>query len=334
MEKVKIGVIGIGMIGELHARIFRESAYAELVGICDINEEKGKKLAKELQTEFRKDFKSFFQLPVDAVSICLPEHLHFEPTLKAISFRKHVLIEKPITSKIDEGERILKEAERNPKLKIMVAHILRFDPRYAGIKDVIEEGKLGNISHIYARRNNRLTDAKRIASRVSQLLYLGVHDIDLMLWYVKDQVEKVFAVSHTEIMKEYRVPDVILGVLKFKNGVVASLELSWILPEQYPAAIDSIMEVVGTKGIAEVNVRKQGLMVMESQGRLVYPDTLHWTSSGGRIIGDLREELEAFARCIVEDKEVPVTVKEGLEALKVALSLEESYKKGTPITLV
>lgn len=333
MDKVRVGIIGVGMIGELHALAFAQSPLAELVVICDANRERAKALSEKVGVPFVCDPLGVFDFSVEAVVICLPEHLHFATTVMAIEKGKHILVEKPLVVDLEEGKRIIQKAKERPGLKAMVGHILRFDPRYAQAKQMIIEGKIGELSHFYARRNNRITDALRIAPRTSPLMYLGVHDLDLMLWYAGKRVKRVFALANFGVLREYNVPDTILGLIEFEDGVIGSIELSWILPEHYPGAIDGVFEVVGTKGMIEVEVLDQGLRVISKDSYWMYPDTMHWPTLHGYLEGDLRREVDSFLRCIIHDTPVPVTLEEGFEAVRLAVALEESYREGKEIQL-
>jgi len=333
MERVRVGIIGAGMIGELHALAFAQSPLADLVVICDANRERAKAVGEKLSVPFVCDPLEVFNFPIEAVVICLPEHLHFATTAKAIEEGKHVLVEKPLVVDLEEGKHLVQKAKERPDVKAMVGHILRFDPRYAQARQMITEGKVGKLSHFYARRNNRVTDALRIAPRSSSLMYLGVHDLDLMLWYAGSRAKRVFALANFGVLKEHGVPDTILGLIEFEGGVLGSMELSWILPKHYPGAIDGVFEIVGTKGMIEVKVLDQGLKTISEDSHWMYPDTMHWPILHGYLEGDLRREVESFLRCIVYDTPVPVTLEEGLEAVRLAIALEESYQKGKEIQL-
>lgn len=330
-KKVRVGVIGVGMIGELHARIFATSPYSELQVICDVHEERARRVAENLKVPYVQEADHVFDFPVDAVSICLPENLHLEPALKAIEQDKHVLIEKPLVTNLAEGELLAEKAATKPHLKVMVGHILRFDPRYAALKQAVVKGQFGTLSHFYARRNNRIVDAQRIAPRASSLMYLGVHDLDLMLWFAEEKVESVFSMAKWGVLASFGVPDTILGLLKFESGVLGMIELCWILPPHYPSAIDAVFEVVGEKGIGEIQVLDQGLRMITQDLPYHFPDTLHWPEIDGKIEGDLRKEIEAFLKCVLDDDQVPVTIPEALEAVKVALALERSYREGREV---
>lgn len=333
MERVRVGIVGTGMIGELHALAFAQSPLAELLVVCDSNREKAKAVGEKLGIPFVCDSSEVFNFPIEAVVVCLPEHLHFATTMEAIEKGKHVLVEKPLVMNLEEGKQIVQKARERSNLKIMVGHILRFDPRYAQARQMVVEGKIGKLSHFYARRNNRITDALRIATRSSSLMYLGVHDLDLMLWCSGSRAKRVFALANFEVLKEYGVPDTVLGLIEFENGVLGSIELSWILPEHYPGAIDGVFEIVGTKGVIEVKVLDQGLRIISEDSHWMYPDTMHWPALYGYLEGDLRREVESFLRCIIYDTPVPVTLEEGLEAVRLAVALEESYQRGREVLL-
>jgi len=332
-DRVRVGVIGTGMIGELHALAFFQSPLSELVVVCDSNKERAQSVAEKFGVPFVCNPYEVFDFSLDAIVVCLPEHLHFDVAMRAIEENKHVLIEKPLVTDLEEGECIIRKSKEKPEIKVMVGHILRFDPRYAQAKQIVVEDKVGELSHFYARRNNRLTDALRIAPRSSSLMYLGVHDLDLMLWYAGVKAIKVFAMARFGILQKYGVPDTILGLIQFENGILGSLELSWILPEHYPAAIDGVFEIVGTEGMTEIKTLDQGLTVICKDSFWMYPDTMHWPNLGEYVEGDLKREVEAFLRCILCDTPVPIPPEDGLEAVRLALALEKSYRNRAEVYL-
>jgi len=327
IKKLKVGVVGVGFIGELHARVFNEIPMADLVAIADPDKERAKKIGKKFQCDYYFSPSELFnRKDIEAVSICVPDSYHVEPTIAAAKAGKHILLEKPIARGVKDAEKIRKAAEDN-NVRLMVAHILRFDPRYVQLHDRIQRGDLGEIIHIRAKRQNPKLIQDRLKGRTSMLYYIGVHDIDIVLWYVQSEVKEIYAKKVSKIYDE----DCIFILFSFKNGAVGSLEFSWSLPENYPAGIWSEVEVVGVKGAGYIDVYDQGLKLFTDGFHL--PDTLHWPEYNGQIFGDLRDELMHFVDATINNKEFLMPTEDSIKAVEFIEACLKSIEKGVPIKL-
>lgn len=327
VKKLKVGVVGVGFIGELHARVFDEIPTADLVAVADPDKEKAKKIGERFHCDYYFNSSELFnQKDIEAVSICVPDKYHLEPAIAAAKAGKHILLEKPIARTVKEAEKIKKAAEDNG-VRLMVAHILRFDPRYVQLHDRIEKGDLGELIHIRAKRQNPKLIQDRLKGRTSMLYYVGVHDIDIVLWYIQSEVEEIHAKKVSKIYDE----DCIFILFSFKNGAVGSLEFSWSLPENYPAGILSEVEVVGTKGAGYIEVNDQGLKLFTDGFHL--PDTLHWPEYNGEIFGDLRDELMHFVDATINNKEFLMPTEDSIKAVGFIEACLKSIEKNAPIKL-
>jgi len=327
VRKLKVGVAGVGFIGELHARIFNEIPTADLVAIADPDKERAKEMGERLHCEYYFDPSELFnQKDIEAVSICVPDRNHVEPAVAAAKASKHILLEKPIARTVEDAEKIRKACEDNG-VRLMVAHVLRFDPRYVQLHDRIKRGDLGEIIHIRAKRQNPKLIQDRLKGRTSMLYYIGVHDIDIVLWYVQSEIQEIHAKKVSKVYKE----DCIFVLFSFKNGAIGSLEFSWSLPGNYPAGIWSGVEVVGTKGAGYIDVYDQGLKLFTDGFEL--PDTLHWPEYNGQIFGDLRNELMHFVDATIHDREFLMPTEDSIKAVEFIETCLESIEKDIPIRL-
>jgi len=333
MEKVKVGVVGAGYFGENHARVYSENLLAELTAVVDVDSKRAKEVAERYGA--RSWYTSVHEMlekeDVDAVSVATPEFSHKEPVLAAAEARKHVFVEKPIAHTMEDATAIVNSARKN-KTKLMVGYILRFDARYAEGKRQIDEGSIGEVLSVWARRATKVVVPQRVADWSHPLFYMSVHDIDLINWYVKAEVERVYAEAVMKIFKDKGMPDIISALMKHKNGVVASLEVNWSRPISWQYSLESRLHVSGTRGAVYVDVYDQGLNVFSERGH-VCPDTIHWPIVHNRLIGDLKEELNHFIECIILDKEPLVTGEDGVNSLKVALAIINSLKTGNIVKL-
>lgn len=332
MKRVRFGVLGLGWFGQKHAQVLAQLPQAEVVAVCSRIPGRAAQVASECGVRGAyTDWDSFLADPdVEAVSVVthLPEHR--EATVRALRAGKHVLVEKPIAGTLEDAD-VMIEAVRVSGRIFMVGHILRFENRYAQAKQVLDEGRLGKILSIYARRNIPGGLARSHLDKVSSLLGDAIHDTDLMLWYTRDRVHSVYATASSCAGAPH--PDVGWCVYNFAGGAKGVCESIWALAANTPYAIDARMEVVCERGALYIDCSEGGLAVHDSSG-WKWPDTMHWPQMHGRIVGALQEELAYFTRCVAEGRQPDVvTPDDAREALRVVLAADESALQQRVITL-
>jgi UDP-N-acetylglucosamine 3-dehydrogenase len=326
-------------MGALHAKVISSLSNAELVAVQDIDEKRAKSLAERFHVDYYSNYDHLLnRKDIDAVVIATPDHLHKDPTVAAAEAGKHILLEKPIATNVVDAQAIINVCKKT-NIKLMIAHILRFDPRYYAIKSAIEEGTIGKPILFYARRNAPIIEARRLRGRVPVLFYLAIHDIDLILWYMNGQVKTVFSQNVEEKVKEeLGVPDFSVTVIRFENGAVATVECGWGLtenwakwekPKSWGGFGDVRMDVVGTEGSIYLNYYPMCLYACDKEG-WKFPDTLHWPTLYNDKVGDILHEDSQFISCIINDKKPLVNGEDGLNALKVVLAAEKSAKTSKP----
>ncbi|MGA2298939.1 MAG: Gfo/Idh/MocA family oxidoreductase, partial [FCB group bacterium] len=180
---VKISVIGTGHLGSIHARLWKNTINAELIGIFDIENKKADALSNELNCKIFSSINEALEAS-DAVTIAAPTSNHYEIAMKCLQQNKHCLIEKPITSNYLEAKSLIDEAQ-NKGLVIQVGHVERFNPALAALKDY-------KLNPVFIEAH-RLSQFKPRATDVSVILDLMIHDIDIMLWLIKSKVKKIDA---------------------------------------------------------------------------------------------------------------------------------------------
>ncbi len=324
MEKIGVGVVGCGLMGLRHARIYSQLPESRLVAVVDLDEEKAKKASKELGVQGYSDLNRMLEREdISAVSICVSDPYHLEPSLASIAACKHVLIEKPLADNVQDALKIL-EATRKAKTKFVVGHLLRFEPHYAEGFEVIKSGNIGDIVHICARRNSGPRGPRYYGGESNLPFHMAVHDIDIMHWYVGETIERVYAESNSKVLRELGIDDSTLTVLKFKNGVIASMEHSWILPSTCdPRILDQQMEVMGSKGVIYLS-GDSSLKMYSNEGRRVPNTSLYHVLPSGMITGCLRSQLAAFLESILSDSGQCVTAVDAFRAVCVAEAIKQS----------
>lgn len=330
MERLRVVVLGMGVMGNMHATVYKHLAESELVGAVETSPER----AEEVRGRFGVPvYSSVEQLlaeaDFDAVSICLPDPGHVEPAVALARAGKHLLVEKPLATTVAGCDAIIGAAEA-AKVKLMVGFTLRFDPRYYSVHEAVSQGEVGEPVYMYARRNNLISGARRLAGRVTLPFFLQVHDIDAMRWMGGSEVTRVYACGVRKILNDLGVDDAVVSTLQFADGSIGCVESNWILPDSLPARFDFRLEVVGTKGRASIDLESQGASVHDGQ-RMRELDPMFRPVLYSQQPLILREELHHFVTCVLEDKTPVVGGADGKAATAVALAIEESIRLGQPV---
>jgi predicted dehydrogenase len=325
-------VIGLGMMGERHARVWQELHSTRLVSVYDIVSDRAEEIADDLRCDAAGSLDEAITADgVQIVSVCTNDEAHREACVAAAEAGKHVLVEKPLATTLEDCDAIIEACERND-VKLMTGHICRFDPRYVRARDAIDAGEAGDVVQVFARRNNITPTGLRIGPRTSVAFFLGVHDIDLIQWITGERITRVCAESASKVLTDIEADDSIMTVFRLESGGVGALETCWVIPEGSPNSLDARLEVVGTAGRVAARVGGEGFE-QASVERAVRPDIVYWTEMQGRGQGGLRRQLEHFAECVLEDLEPTVSPADARSAVEVAAAIHESLESGGPVEI-
>jgi predicted dehydrogenase len=340
---VGIGIIGAGFMGMLHARALSQLADVQVVAASDPALEAAPQLRGQSEPiQLFPDHRKLLENPdIQAVVIATPETLHREAVEDAAAAGKHILLEKPIATTLEDADRIIEAADKNG-IKLMMAHLLRYDVRYAQIKTAVQEGTIGKPLVCYARRNAVVQEARRLGGRVEVEEYISVHDVDQIFWYFDDKAVKVSAeIAEGPVMKELGVHDFIWITIRFKNGGLGIVETGWGLSEsivkwQRPSIWggfgDVCLELIGEKGSLYLDYRPMTLSAVDEEG-WKFPETLHWPEMHGEVVGDVLDEDRYFIGVVRGQREIISTGRDGRNALEVVLAAQRSYREDRPVRL-
>jgi predicted dehydrogenase len=330
MDRVNVGLIGAGWMGQLHARVLSRLPGAQLVAVADRDPGRARTAAALAPgcTAYHSWDDLLADPRVEAVSICTPDTLHRDPVVAAARAGRHVFLEKPIAATLGDADAMVAACDA-AGVRLGIGFLLRFDPRFRQVKDLLEGGALGDPIHIYARRNSpRNVGPARYGATTPLALHVTSHDVDLVLWYLSPRRPvSVYAQSVAKVLGGIGADDSIMSILRFDDGTLVEFESSWVLPEASRTRIDARMEVVCTDGVAEVDCAESGVY-LATHAAVDYPDTHHWPEVGGRIVGDLREELSDFVDAVATGRTPAVTGQDGRAALEVVLAMMRSAQTG------
>ncbi len=329
MSPINIGVVGVGYLGRLHVQQLKTIHLANLVGIYDSDPERARAVGKEFNV---KPVKSFDQLleQADAISIVTTTQAHFEYAMRSLQANKHVFIEKPMTSTVQEARQLVQMA-RQRKLKIQVGHIERFNGAVLALES-LAINPLFIESHRLANFNPRGTD-------VAVVLDLMIHDIDLILSFVKSPVKEIHA-SGVQVISD--TPDIANCRIMFENGCVANVTASRISarkmrkmrffePEAYISVdfLEGFSEVYYLAG-ESIQLKDAGFAFSLGEiEKSAHKREIRYARLERKDVNPLQYELEQFCRCILQDEEPPVTGEDGLRALMVANAILQKIEEHT-----
>jgi UDP-N-acetylglucosamine 3-dehydrogenase len=332
MNTLRIGVIGLGWFGEIHCDAIVGVPNLQLAALCTRRPERLKALAQKYGV--KKAYRDYHDLladpSIDAVSIVTMWDQHTEPAVDALRAGKHVFLEKPMASTVDDCSKIISAADGAPGI-LQIGHICRFNPRYRMAKQAIEAGAIGRIVAMSSRRNIPAAWTPEILNKIGPIVGDAIHDTDLMLWFTGDTI--VSAYAQTVDVRGLKYPDIGQTMYRFAGGATATLETVWCMPEKTPFDIDERMSIIGTKGLIHVQDTFPNLGIVGSE-KLQSPDTTYWPQFDGTRSGALRDELIYFADCALKGRKPDIgRPEDAMAALAATLAAEDSARSGKVVRL-
>ena len=313
-SSVKVGVIGIGNMGWHHARVLSLLRDADLVGVADPDESRGKLAVEQFQCEWFKDYHDLIS-KVDAICIAVPTLLHHKVGLDCLKAGVNVLIEKPIAATEQEAKSLI-NASKISNCLLQVGHIERFNPAFRELNKIVQNE---DIVVLEARRHSPHADR---ANDVSVVMDLMIHDIDLVLELVNSKIQKLAAVGGRN---SDGLIDYVNATLVFKNNIIASLTASKMSHKKIRN-----LSAHCQNGLVETDFLNHSLQIHRKahesytaeHGELVYRNDGYVEEVSTTSIEPLYAELEHFLKC-VQGKELPeVDGEQASRALKIADFIE------------
>lgn len=318
-DPLRVGVVGVGSMGENHARVYSELPGVELVGVADVDSTQAREVAGEYDCAAMEQ--ADLLAAVDAVSIVVPTQFHYDVATEALEADVSVLVEKPFVETEREGRELISLAEERG-LTLTVGHIERFNPAVTALSELIEELE---VLALDARRLGPPLGDRQIGDSV--VLDLMIHDVDVLLALVDSEVAEVSAMEAQE--GQYAVAQ-----LRFENGVVCTLTASRVTQRKVRT-----LELTARESLVDMDYIDQSIEI-HRQARPEY------TSIGSKMRfrqesiterplieseEPLRRELRSFAEAVVSGSEPVVTGEDGLRALELCQRISEAGGASDPV---
>jgi len=298
MERVRVGIIGVGYLGTQHARILSYLEQAELKGVADIEFRKALEIGNRHGVPYYQNYEDMLD-EIDAAIVATPTSEHFPIAMNLLEAGKHVLVEKPITETVEQGEKLV-ETARTKGLILQVGHLERFNPAVEAVENMISEPRFIEVQ--------RLGSFSARSLDIDVVLDLMIHDLDIILALIKDEVKSVRS-SGIHVLSEKI--DIANARIEFKSGCVASLTASRV--HQGKVRKLRIFEPTVYYSIDYID---QEVKVFPLDGRQTDIRTLRIQKEE-----PLKKELQNFLTSIQEGRMSKVSGEEALRALKLAYTV-------------
>jgi UDP-N-acetylglucosamine 3-dehydrogenase len=305
-KNLRVGVIGAGVMGSNHARVFGGLSDVTLVGIADPLDVHRQRATNLIGCRTFESVDDLLKEGVDAVTIAAPTHLHHEISLACIERKIHLMVEKPIASTVAEGREIV-AAARRAGVTLMVGHVERFNPAVETIKQAIKGEEILSIAI------TRVGPFPPRMSNVGVVIDLAVHDIDLIRWFTESEITEVQPQLSSAVAER---EDIALLQFRTASGVLAHINTNWLTPFK---ARNVTVATRGKYVMGDLLTRQ----VTECFG--FQPDgsySMRHLSVGYE--EPLRSELAAFVRAVRSGESPAVTGDEGVASLEIAIQCLDS----------
>jgi len=349
---LKVGVIGVGSISEMHIKPYLANQDVELVAFCDINEvrlaEKGKQYGVARLYNHHQELLA--QPDIDAISICTWNNSHAEIAIAGLEAGKHVLVEKPLSMTVEEALAVEAAAEKSGKVA-QVGFVRRHGDNNKILKKFIDDGDLGEIYYAKASYLRRLGNpggwfSDRTKSGGGPLIDLGVHVIDIM-WYLMGKPRPVSVSgnayyklgnrSHVENLSFYKaadydatlndVEDLTNALIRFENGASIFVDVSFTL---HAKKDQTSVQLFGDKGGAEV---EPAFSLVTEKNNTILNSTPQVDNLGFDFEKSFANEIDHFVDCCLEGKDTIAPIADGVEVMKMLNAVYESAKIGKEVYL-
>lgn len=333
MEKIRIGVIGLGIMGELYVKIYSAHPLASVVAVSSRRQNR----VEEFQARFHvshgfTDYRQMLERnDLDAVVVATPDHHHFAPASAAVQAGKHVLVEKPFTTSTREADELIRLSRRAGKT-IQVAFNHRWLSAYHETKRLIASGEIGAPLGGYARKNDTIfvaTDYITWAGETTCAWFLSSHDIDLMRWWLASEPVEARAWGRAEVLQKRGIHtyDLIQAQVRFASGAIVTFESAWVYPNTFPSIVDSFMEVIGSAGHIHLDRKRESLEVSTDE-KFSYPKGFLTAEIFGRLRGAFPACLEDFLHSVAEGASPQVTAVDGRQTTAALEAIHRSLETG------
>lgn len=332
---IKVGIIGCGLMGSLHARTLHGLPGVRVAAVHNRTREKAEALAAEVGAAVYDTYEALLEQDLDAVWVATPDHLHVEASKAVLESGKHLFLEKALATSVEDGAEIVAAGAKRPDLKAMVGYPLRFASAYRAMQETVSRAGAGKPIQAWSMRTHYLDPNQRVYDKYRDHYYdtpswyfddsnakgpifsHGSHDYDLLMWMC-GEIESVFAYGGTYMLPPGSVADAFTVSLRFANGGIGQVSTPWVTRVEYD------MTGVATEKLTVVNNNGQLLTKEESEPerRTTFAENDMWVRLNGH-----------FIDCIRSGKQPLISLADGLRVIAVSEAAYRSLKERREIAV-
>lgn len=333
-DKIRFGLVGLGTMGMLYARLANQNPHVDLVAICDRDNSRLSSVDKDFPEVSKfSDIESLLkEAKPDAVGIITPDFAHFDPVMLCCRAGANLLIEKPLAMNVAEAQNMVTMIQKAGIL-CQIAYTNRWNPPYVVAKNLISSGQLGEISSLNARINNAISTPTMMlswAEKSSPAWFLMTHALDIARYLSEDEPIEVFAkgVKKKLVALGINTFDTIHAIFQLSSGASLFIESSWILPNGMPLNFDFKYEIIGADSSLTIDTHDQGLHLATPE-KLKHPVSL-FVNRYGKYVGHLQAMFDSFFDSIKQNETPIANEIDGLRAVLAIDAVHRSIDSGRP----
>jgi myo-inositol 2-dehydrogenase/D-chiro-inositol 1-dehydrogenase len=352
-NEIGLAIVGCGTIGRIRAIMARDYPGIGWIGLCDINEELGKKLKEDSKADFfTSNYNDLLKRSeVTAVIIATDENHHFGPTMAAIEAKASLFIEKPLATDLIESRTVM-NAIKSAKIDAVLGYTQRFRRRFLAVKQKLQDNEIGDVTSVVTRAfmNSMVPIAtlRRTNDRknLTPMVVSGTHSLDMSLWLMEGKKPKtIYAQSVDKKLQSHGTKDATFGIFTMTDNSIFSMNISWGLPTVWPGSVYGLeVGIVGTEGVIDIEDTHRDVVLASNK-----PQGAGYSPSGfnpgvdrhvdfltsyppgdiynNQLWGPMREETNSWFQRLYVGSETPhATASDGHRNLVMTMAMDASSK--------
>ena len=352
-NEIGLAIVGCGTIGRIRAIMARDYPGISWIGLCDVNEELGKKLKEDSKADFfTSNYNDLLKRSeVTAVIIATDENHHFGPTMAAIEAKASLFIEKPLATDLIESRTVL-NAIKSAKIDAVLGYTQRFRRRFLAVKQKLQDNEIGDVTSVVTRAfmNSMVPIAtlRRTNDRknLTPMVVSGTHSLDMSLWLMEGKKPKtIYAQSVDKKLQSHGTKDATFGIFTMTDNSIFSMNISWGLPTVWPGSVYGLeVGIVGTEGVIDIEDTHRDVVLASNK-----PQGAGYSPSGfnpgvdrhvdfltsyppgdiynNQLWGPMREETNSWFQRLYVGSETPhATASDGHRNLVMTMAMDASSK--------
>jgi predicted dehydrogenase len=329
MERVGVGVVGVGIYGEVHARTYMKDPRVTLLRVWSRSKARAKKIGEKYGCASTTSFEEMLADDrIQILSIATPDHAHASYAVAALRAGKHVLLEKPMAESTAECRAILAAQKRSGR-KLMVNYHNRWYPAFIAARDAIAAGRIGSPvcgNFVLSDTISWVEENMTWAEHTGPEWFLMVHIADLAFWMLNDQPQEVFAMAAQGLLtsKGFKTRDLVKATMKMRQGTLVHFESSWVLSRNWRNPVNDMwLSVQGETGRIDISADYESITVTADKYQTPF------------VLLNVTEEppISDFVSCVLENKPVPVSGEDGMLATQAVEAVVKSYQTNRVVKL-